>query len=115
MSDESSTLEVYTIAFPTGGQKHRVSTGGGMHPSWRGDSRELFYLAPDRKLMAADIDPDTLRAEPPRPLFQTRIMGVARNHYTVTADGQRFLINSPVSDTAISPITVILNSAALLH
>lgn len=65
--------------------------------------------------MAADIDPDTLRAEPPRPLFQTRIMGVARNHYTVTADGQRFLINSPVSDTAISPITVILNWAALLH
>ena len=115
VSDESSTLEVYTVAFPTGGQKHRVSTGGGMHPSWRGDSRELFYLAPDRKLMAADIDPDTLRAEPPRPLFQTRIMGVARNHYTVTADGQRFLINSPVSDTAISPITVILNWAALLH
>ena len=57
VSDESSTLEVYTVAFPTGGQKHRVSTGGGMHPSWRGDSRELFYLAPDRKLMAADIDP----------------------------------------------------------
>ena len=43
VSDESSTLEVYTAAFPTGDQKHRVSTGGGMHPSWRGDSRELFY------------------------------------------------------------------------
>jgi eukaryotic-like serine/threonine-protein kinase len=115
VSDESSTLEVYIDAFPTGGQKQRVSTGGGMHPSWRGDGRELFYLAPDKKLMAAEIDVDAQRAQTPHPLFQTRISGVARNHYTVSADGQRFLINSPTTDAAISPITVILNWAALLR
>ena len=74
MSDESSTLEVYVVAFPSGAEKQRVSAGGGMHPVWRGDSRELFYLAPDKKLMAADIDPGTLRAATPHPLFQTRIM-----------------------------------------
>jgi hypothetical protein len=94
--------EFYVAAFPSGAEKQRVSAGGGMHPVWRGDSRELLYLAPDKKLMAADIDPDTLRAATPHPLFQTKIMGMARNHYTVSADGQRFLIYSPVSDAAIS-------------
>jgi hypothetical protein len=33
----------------------------------------------------------------------------------VSADGQRFLINSPVSEAAISPITVVLNWPALLR
>jgi hypothetical protein len=42
-------------------------------------------------------------------------MGKARNHYTVSADGQRFLIKSPVSDAAISPITVVLNWTALMR
>jgi DNA-binding winged helix-turn-helix (wHTH) protein/Tol biopolymer transport system component len=115
VSDESSTLEVYVDAFPSRAHKQRVSVAGGMHPSWRGDSRELFFLAPDKKLMAAQIDLDTERVQAPRSLFQTRIAGVARNHYTVSGDGQRFLINSPVSEAAISPITVILNWTSLLH
>jgi eukaryotic-like serine/threonine-protein kinase len=115
VSDESSTLEVYIDAFPSTAHKQRVSITGGMHPSWRGDGRELFFLAPDKKLMAAEIELDSGRVQAPRPLFQTRIAGVARNHYTVSADGQRFLINSPVSDAAISPITVILNWTSLLH
>jgi hypothetical protein len=61
-------------------------------------------------------DVGSKRVGTPHALFQTRTTGVARNHYTVSADGQRFLmINSSTSDAAISPITVVVNWAALLH
>ena len=36
----------------------------------------------------------------PKPLFDTRVLTVSdfRNHYVVTSDGQRFLINGPPAD-----------------
>ena len=34
-----------------------VSRGGGTAPRWRGDGREIFYLAPDGKMMAVDVGP----------------------------------------------------------
>lgn len=33
----------------------QVSTGGGIHPVWRHDGRELFYLNPAGELMAAPL------------------------------------------------------------
>ena len=32
-----------------------VSRGGGTAPRWRRDGRELFYLAPDGKMMAVEV------------------------------------------------------------
>jgi Tol biopolymer transport system component len=52
---ESGSLEVYVAAFPSFPQKRQLSAGGGAHPQWRGDGRELYYLAPDRRLMAVDV------------------------------------------------------------
>lgn len=47
----------------------------GNHPRWRGDGRELFFLAPDGTMMAAEIDTkQRLHASAPRPLFQTGIV-----------------------------------------
>ena len=37
------------------GPKVQVSVGGGTMPRWRRDGSELFYLAPDRRLMAVSI------------------------------------------------------------
>ena len=37
--------------------KWQISIHGGSQPRWRGDGRELFFLALDGKLMAADIRP----------------------------------------------------------
>jgi len=44
----------------------------------------------------------------PKPLFETHTTG----RYAVTADGQRFLLNTPVEESASAPITVVLNWAA---
>jgi dipeptidyl aminopeptidase/acylaminoacyl peptidase len=114
-SDESGTPEVYVQTFPASGGRWRVSAGGGCQPRWRRDGRELFYIAADRKLMAAEVKPgDTFEAGPPRALFATRVMTLAdfRNHYAASADGQRFLVSSMVEDEAAAPITVVVNWAA---
>jgi Tol biopolymer transport system component len=112
-SDESGRAEIYLQPFPGPGSKIRVSTSGGMQVRWRRDGKELFYMAPDNRLMSVSIakgDSNT-RVGSSVPLFQTRAAAtsaIARQQYVVSADGQRFLINT-VEDTATSPITLILN------
>jgi eukaryotic-like serine/threonine-protein kinase len=119
-SDESGKSEVYVQSFPASGGKSLVSTDGGADPRWRQDGKELFYLSPDRKLMAVPVNGETT-FEPgvPKGLFQTRVPALTvydRNLYAVTKDGQRFLINTLVDETISSPITLELNwSAGLKH
>lgn len=106
-SDESGAWEVYLQRFPETGEKHRMSTEGGAQPSWRADGRELFYLAPDGRLMAVAIEEgSTLEVGVPVPLFQTSVPGALdtfRNYYVATSDGQRFLVDSVAQgDSAIA-------------
>jgi Tol biopolymer transport system component len=111
-SDESGGPEIYIQTFPTSGGRWRVSAGGGCQPSWRGDGRELFYIAADRKLMAVDVKLGTsFETGVPQPLFDTRVLTLTdfRSHYAVAADGQRFLINSTIEETRASPISVVVN------
>ena len=113
-SDESGSHEVYVRRFPGTGTKWQVSTRGGAQGRWRGDGRELFYLAPDGKLMAVSVKSSSTSFEvgTPRALFNTGITGsfVDRfNQYVVMRDGQRFLVNISDEDTNPAPITVVMN------
>ena len=113
-SNESGSHEVYIRRYPERNAKWRVSTGGGAQPRWRGDGAELFYLAPDGALMAADVKRHGAGLETGRPqmLFNTSIRGMfvdRRNHYVVTEDGQRFLVNQMDEDDTTAPITVLTN------
>jgi Tol biopolymer transport system component len=56
VSDESDQNEVYVQQFPVATGKWQVLRHGGMQPLWRGDGKELFFLAPDATLMAAAVD-----------------------------------------------------------
>jgi eukaryotic-like serine/threonine-protein kinase len=47
-SDESGTVEVYVQPFPGPGEKHRVSSSGGVTPGWSRNGRELYYMRPGR-------------------------------------------------------------------
>src|ERR1039458_2627613 len=46
-SDETGNSEIFVSPFPTFDSKWQVSRGGGEEPRWRGDGKELFYLALD--------------------------------------------------------------------
>jgi len=87
-----------------------ISTGGGSQPRWRGDGKELFYLAPDKTLMAVGINAGSgFELTAPTALFATQVSAYnAPNRYVVSADG-RFLINCPAGDISRTPMTVVLN------
>jgi Tol biopolymer transport system component/DNA-binding winged helix-turn-helix (wHTH) protein len=119
-SDESGSWEVYVQSFPVPGHRRTISTDGGAQPRWRRDGKELFFLSADKRLMSVKIGQKVdalgiLEVSDPEPLFQTRIRGPlvpSWLEYTVTANGQRFLIcETERMDTSM---TVLLNWTAAL-
>jgi hypothetical protein len=104
-SDESGKPEVYVQSYPPSGFKRQVSTAGGMLPRFGGTGTELFYVAPDRKLMAVDVRVAGLKLETgdPKPLFEIRREGLG-----ISRDGSRFLAVVPVEEES-RPVTVVLN------
>jgi Tol biopolymer transport system component len=83
-----------------------ISSGGGLHPAWRGDGRELFYLGPQDEIFAVDIETsgNVIQAGEPRLLFRIPLNDITRNAYppyAVSPDGQRFLLNVPEAPSAL--------------
>jgi eukaryotic-like serine/threonine-protein kinase len=114
-SNESGQWEIYIAAFPSFNNRRQASNAGGIAPVWRADGKEMFYLAPDGKLMSVSFkggaQPET---SVPVELFQTRLRADHRyNQYTVTGDGQRFLMYEPVEDND-QPYYVVMNWPSLL-
>jgi Tol biopolymer transport system component len=117
VSNESGRAEVYVRSFPGPGGALQVSNTGGSHPRWRPDGKELFYVAPDARLMTVPVTftPDHRAVDlgAPLPLFTTRFavgasITAAKPQYAVAADG-RFLMNLELSESAASPIKVVVN------
>jgi serine/threonine protein kinase/Tol biopolymer transport system component len=116
VSTESGQAEIYVRQFPRGPTTRRVSVNGGLDPSW-GPGNELFFLDLGSQLMAAHIpDQDAAVISQPRRLFQTRVVtpGASRNHYALSHDGRRVLLNSPVGDAQAARLTVVANWMSLL-
>jgi Tol biopolymer transport system component len=108
-SNESGDNEVYVAPFPGPGGKLQVSTSGGHSPLWRRDGREIFYIAPDRKLMAVEVETSpALRIGNPRPLFQTHLPAPWIS-YEPSPDGQAFLLANLQSEETSPPVTLVLN------
>ena len=110
-TNESGRPEVVVQEFPTASGRFHVSTGGGGAPRWRADGREMYFVAPDGKMMAVPVTTtSTFEAGKPVPLFTLQVgIQAFKAQYTVSRNG-RFLVNSVTPDEAIaSPITLILN------
>ena len=123
-SDETGRYEIYVQTFTVAGAgsplesggKWKVSTNGGAWPVWSRNGKELFFIGPDRKMIAVGINPastDKFDFEEPRPLFESRAGQGPYDILDVSNDG-RFPIRVPV-DAVSTPITVILNWTSLLE
>ena len=114
VTHESGRPEVFVQPFPAAGARTQVSTGGGTQVRWAADGREIYYVAPDGRLMAAamDLRGGSAGAGAPSPLFQTHLATGAnvlgfKPQYAVSRDG-RFLLNEAV-ESAGTPIVVAVN------
>jgi serine/threonine-protein kinase len=100
-SDATGSREVYVLPYPVGGaQPIRVSGGGGVHPVWRADGRELFYWQGDR-LVVVEVRaaPDGgLRFGTPTTLFRARYPDTLFPMYDVSPDGTRIVIAAGAPD-----------------
>lgn len=113
-SNASGNWEIYVTSFPDAHGKWQVSNGGGTQPRWRGDGKELFYLAADGKMMAVPLTVGgNFNSGAPAALFQAsvreQVAGSELVSYDVSKDGQRFLINSQLEKAETKPMMVILN------
>jgi Tol biopolymer transport system component len=111
----SGRPEVVVQSFPEAAGRWPVSTSGGAQPRWRRDGKEIYFLAPDGRLMAAAVRADsaTFEVDAPRALFQARAVyggtGLgSRAQYAVSAGG-RFLINEQAEDPRSRSVTILLN------
>jgi Tol biopolymer transport system component len=112
-SDESGRFEVYVQPFPAGDRRYQVSFEGGRRPHWRGDGKELFYVAGDSFLVAVPVQVSpAFQLGEEETLFRTMLPIPAESRFSVSKDGQRFLLYSSTSPGAMN---VILNWPALLE
>jgi Tol biopolymer transport system component len=114
--DESGNWEIYVTSFPAAAGKWQVSRGGGTEPRWRGDGKEIFYIAPSGALTAVPVNSGSMFATgTPVPLFQIRgrapISSTDVFSYDVAKDGKRFLVNRYVTPEHVAPLTILLNIA----
>jgi serine/threonine protein kinase len=112
-SDESGQYEVYVQSFPASGGKWQISSDGGRFPKWRRNGRELFYVSSEKKITAVDVNAagTIFQAGTPHPLFEAH-----SNHvqvmYSVSRDGQRFLISTAIGGVDSTAATVVTNWTA---
>jgi len=110
-SSESGTNQIYVQGFPEAGRRVQISVNGGTEAQWRGDGKELYFVAPDAGLMAVDIKVERGEFTPGAP---TRLFTVSerpipffRGNYDVASDGSKFLVVRPLDPAP--PVTIILN------
>jgi Tol biopolymer transport system component len=108
-SDESKRNEIYVQSFPAPGGKWQVSTNGGERSVWSRDGKELYFVSPDGKMMAAEVKSGSkFEAGVPKPLFDVRFPSGINPWFDVGKDG-RFLIPIQAEQTANAPMTVVVN------
>ena len=117
-ANDTGQSEIYVQRFHPGdrpsliGERHRISRDGGNGARWRRDGKELFFLSPDRHVMAVEVEPGTDSAfGPPAALFRLatsyRSLVPVAMGFEVSPDGQRFLV--PIRRAVGAPLQVVVN------
>jgi len=113
-SSETGRAEVYVMPYPGPGPSRQISLGGGTKPRWRGDGKEIFFVAPDGQIAAAEVSVrnGSLESGEPRMLFNPQTLNIPPYTYDVSSDGQRILAITPRDTT--EGLTIVQNWPALL-
>jgi serine/threonine protein kinase len=113
-SDESGRREVYVRELGDGRGRWPISIDGGAHGRWTRDGREIVFQAPDGTLMAVEVTLEpSFSAGIPEALFDSGFSGWPR--WSVTPDGDRFLVNRPIERSAAAALTLVQNWTSALE
>ena len=111
-SDEGGAPAIYVTTFPVPGRRVRISPQEGELAWWGGGGKELFFQA-GTTIMSVPIAPAdeasnaiAFRTATPRALFA---LPPGTGFWMPSDDGQRFLVNVPVTNGTPAPIQVVLN------
>jgi serine/threonine-protein kinase len=110
-SNASGQYEIYVRPFPNveDGQ-WLVSTGGGTHPLWSPDGRELFYLAPGARLMAIPVQTEPSFAPGnAEELFGVYYAEFFGRTYDISPDGERFLMIKESDEPSSTEFILVQN------
>jgi serine/threonine-protein kinase len=94
-SNDLGRFEVYVRPFPGPGGTWRISTAGGITPTWSRTRREILYRSPENQLMvvAYTASGDSFRAEKPR-LWAEGYIGpqTGQRSFDLHPDGERVAV-----------------------
>ncbi len=118
------TVQIFVIPSPTDSDvtgkfsdgnnspgRWQISTVGGSHPRWRGDSRELYYIRNDGTAMAVEVnsDKDGFHVGHETELFR-KVLRTNVECWEVTSDGQKFVVDA-LAGINSAPLVVVQNWA----
>ena len=123
-SDRSGRRDVYVRPFPSGEGEWTISVAGGRAPRWRGDGNELFFVAADGNMTAVPVKGIiagaklSFEAGTPVELFDANLAHAGLDtafEYDVTADGNRFLLDTGPRGGPATQLTAVANWEAGLR
>jgi hypothetical protein len=113
-SAEPGREEIFVASFPDFAVKKQVSSGGGMYPEWQKDGKAVYFRGVDGSMMYADVRTGAqLEIGLPKPLFKWGF-GTLGNHFAISRDGRRFLVNELTSRSNLGETTIVVNWLAAL-
>ena len=113
-TNESGRFEIAVRAFANTDRMWQVSNGGGLHPRWSQDGKELYYVAPSGRVMAVavSVSDTAFQSGPAVALFAPRFsQAFGANPFAAlyNVDRGRFLVSTAAHDLAAAPITLLFN------
>ena len=115
-SDDLDDRQVYVEPFPRTGERVRLSTTTGNSPTWRGDSRAVYYVDSNAKAMAVDVrvEGKLLRPSAPRELFALTNLQPGGRSMLPDQKHPRMLLLLSAEERTAQPVNVILHWRAAL-
>jgi hypothetical protein len=114
-SNESGRSEVYVTTFPEPGRRWQISSAGGVYPHWVRAGREIIYQEDTGRLIAVDIEAtgEGLRVGASEELFIAPAPTAGFLPFSMTPDGERFIVARPERAESQEPLTLLSGWEAL--
>jgi serine/threonine-protein kinase len=111
VSNETGEDQVYVRAYPGPGGMWPISIDGGREPAWGGDGAELYYRNKGWMVAVPIATGSDFSAGAPQPLFEAPYdeAGAPYANYSVTKDGQEFVMVRSDDENHADNLVVVLN------